>query len=172
MERIVNAFCGEYAVTSDGMVLSNKTNRFLVQGDNGHGYRTVCICINGKPKSFYVHRLVAELFLPNPNRLPEVNHKDENPSNNDVSNLEWCTSKYNKNYGNRAINFGISRGRPVVCIETGERYFSCGEAERKTGIHRGSIHACCTGYRNTKTAGGHHWSFAPDVREVKSDWNG
>ena len=135
-------------------------------------YRTVCICINGKPKSFYVHRLVAELFLPNPNRLPEVNHKDENPSNNDVSNLEWCTSKYNKNYGHRAINFGISRGRPVVCIETGERYFSCGEAERKTGIHRGSIHACCTGYRNTKTAGGHHWSFAPDVREVKSDWNG
>lgn len=51
-------------------------------------------------KTYLVHRLVALTFIPNPNNLPIINHKDENPSNNEINNLEWCTSKYNSNYGN------------------------------------------------------------------------
>lgn len=64
-------------------------------------YLYITLSQNKKRKTFRVHRLVAEAFIPNPNNLPQVNHKDENPSNNCVSNLEWCDARYNSNYGTR-----------------------------------------------------------------------
>lgn len=66
-----------------------------------NGYMQVHLCKCGDMKQPLVHRLVADAFIPNPENLPQVNHKDENPSNNEVSNLEWCTSEYNINYGTR-----------------------------------------------------------------------
>ena len=63
------------------------------------GYLRVNLWKNNSMKSTSVHRLVAEAFIPNPRNLPEVNHKDENPINNNALNLEWCDSRYNKNYG-------------------------------------------------------------------------
>lgn len=66
---------------------------------NNRGYQAIPLCKDGKYKTFLVHRLVAETFIPNPDNLPEVNHKDENKENNYVDNLEWCTRKYNMNYG-------------------------------------------------------------------------
>ena len=65
------------------------------------GYLLVNLCKNGKVKSFLVHRLVAEAFIDNTDNLPQVNHKDENPLNNVVSNLEWCSYSYNNSYGTR-----------------------------------------------------------------------
>ena len=64
-------------------------------------YLHVNLCVNGKCKKYSIHQLVAKAFIPNPNNLPLVNHKDENPSNNFVDNLEWCDAKYNINYGTR-----------------------------------------------------------------------
>ena len=157
MKFILN---GDYAVTIDGDVISIKSNKSLRSHDNGHGYKTVCLCIDGKPKHYYVHRLVASAFVENPNDYPEVNHIDEDRGNNRAENLEWCTSKYNKNYGRRAERFGRRRGRPVVCLETGQVFYSSGDAGRNMGIRREDIHACCTGYRNTHSAGGYHWAFA------------
>ena len=157
MKFILN---GDYAVTIDGDVISIKSNKSLRSHDNGHGYKTVCLCIDGKPKHYYVHRLVASAFVDNPNDYPEVNHIDEDRGNNRAENLEWCTSKYNKNYGRRAERFGRRRGRPVVCLETGQVFYSSGDAGRNMGIRREDIHACCTGYRNTHSAGGYHWAFA------------
>lgn len=157
MKFILN---GDYAVTIDGDVISIKSNKSLRSHDNGHGYKTVCLCIDGKPKTYYVHRLVASAFVENPNDYPEVNHIDEDRGNNRAENLEWCTSKYNKNYGRRAERFGRRRGRPVVCLETGQVFYSSGDAGRNMGIRREDIHACCTGYRNTHSAGGYHWAFA------------
>ena len=157
MKLILN---GDYAVTIDGDVISIKSNKSLRSHDNGHGYKTVCLCIDWKPKTYYVHRLVASAFVENPNDYPEVNHIDEDRGNNRAENLEWCTSKYNKNYGRRAERFGRRRGRPVVCLETGQVFYSSGDAGRNMGIRREDIHACCTGYRNTHSAGGYHWAFA------------
>ena len=67
-------------------------------------YRKVVLWSGGKYKNCLVHRLVAEAFIPNPDNLPQVNHLDENKYNNRADNLEWCTAKYNMNYGNRPLN--------------------------------------------------------------------
>ena len=65
--------------------------KILKPGKNIKGYLFVVLCKNGKTKQILVHRLVCKAFLPNPDNLPEVNHKDENPLNNNVENLEFCT---------------------------------------------------------------------------------
>ena len=68
---------------------------------NSNGYQNVVLCKNGKTKTFTMHRLVAIAFLYNSDNLPEVNHKDEDKTNNCVDNLEWCDRVYNNNYGTR-----------------------------------------------------------------------
>ena len=73
---------------------------------------------NHKRNTKRVNRIVALTWLPNPNNLPQVHHIDENKLNNKTSNLEWCTSHYNKNYGTRNQKCMITRGTPVKCIET------------------------------------------------------
>lgn len=65
------------------------------------GYYRVTLSKNNKSKNYLLHRLVAQVFIPNPNNLPQVNHKDENKLNNNVNNLEWCTRSYNCRYGTR-----------------------------------------------------------------------
>ena len=78
-----------------GKVLSPAKDRY--------GYLYVVLSCNGKHKTITVHRLVAQAFIPNPDDLPIINHKDEDKLNNCVENLEWCTAKYNMNYGTRNI---------------------------------------------------------------------
>ena len=68
--------------------------------DGGNYYFVIGLHKDGKRKYKAIHRLVAETFIPNPNNYPVVNHKDENKLNNRIDNLEWCTHKYNSNYGN------------------------------------------------------------------------
>ena len=87
-----------YKINNYGKVLSLRSNKILKPNNNGIGYFIIQLCKNGKRKNYLIHRLVAEHFLDNPNNLPEVNHKDEDKSNNFVNNLEWCKHKYNMNY--------------------------------------------------------------------------
>lgn len=87
-----------YSVDCLGNVFNNKTGRKLKQMIK-KGYCAVYLYNENGRKFFLVHRLVAEAFIPNPNNYPEINHRDENSLNNNVDNLEWCTSKYNSNYG-------------------------------------------------------------------------
>ena len=90
---------------SDGRTRKH-VGQIISSVDNGHGYKFVYLWRENKSKRFYVHRLVAEAFIPNPDKKQFVNHKDEDKSNNSVSNLEWCTSSENVNYGT-----AISRSR-------------------------------------------------------------
>lgn len=102
---------GLYQVSTTGRIKAlermRKNKRFrkeyiLKNHDYENGYKKITLCDNSmKTKRFFVHRLVAMTFIENPNHLPIVNHKDENPSNNNVDNLEWCTYQYNVTYGNR-----------------------------------------------------------------------
>lgn len=87
-----------YEVSNYGRVRNKKTKRFLTQHDNGKGYLFVSLWRNNKGKREYVHRLVALAFIPNPDKKPTVNHKDEDKQNNYVENLEWMTYKENNNY--------------------------------------------------------------------------
>lgn len=130
------------------------------------GYLTVTLYKNKKDDIYYIHRLVAETFLKNPDNLPVINHKDENKTNNCVDNLEWCTDEYNLNYGTR--NKSISKAminnplqsKCVLCIETGIIYPSMQEVERLLKIHNSHICDCCKGRR--KTAGGYHWEYVEE----------
>ena len=79
-----------YLVNEDGIIKNSKTNRILKQS-NKSGYKIVCLSINNKSKTHYVHRLVAKTFIPNTNDKLQVNHIDGNKSNNKLENLEWCT---------------------------------------------------------------------------------
>lgn len=90
---------GMYAVTEEGHIWSYKRNKILKGVINSAGYPTVKLCKEGTEKTFYIHRLVAIALIPNPENYPQINHKDEDRLNHHPSNLEWCDSKYNNNYG-------------------------------------------------------------------------
>lgn len=104
---------GLYEVSNKGNVRNVRRNTLLKLSKNRYGYIQVYLYKNGIRKGFRVHRLVAEAFLSNPDNLPQVNHKDEDKTNNNVDNLEWCDQKYNVNYGHRtenAINTRVKNG--------------------------------------------------------------
>lgn len=90
--------------------------------------------------------------------LPMVNHKDENRENNEVNNLEWCTEKYNTNYGNARVKQAKAVSKAVVCIETGEVFSSQKEAGQINGVAHQHICDCCKGKK--QTCGGYHWRYA------------
>lgn len=88
----------------------------LKQTTHSAGYKVVGLTKDGTTKGTYVHRIVAEAFIPNPDNLPMVNHKDEDKSNNFVDNLEWCTAAYNSTYGS-AIERSSEKKRGVPLSE-------------------------------------------------------
>lgn len=166
----------EYLIYSDGRVFSKHSNKFLNPNANKRGYLSVELWSDGRRKRELIHRLVAKAFIANPHGFPQVNHKDECPANNNVENLEWCTAKYNMNYGDgaktrhlridytkpcyreNAIKNGKKVSIPVAMIDNGTeimRFESAKEASRITGItHSGILRAM-----NNKraTAGGYVW---------------
>ena len=92
-------------------------------GRKDSNYKIVGLTRHGVTKQFLVHRLVGEAFIPNPSNLPCINHKDEDASNNDVHNLEWCTYKYNANYGTRKARIGAkNKGKPGLFGEFNPNY--------------------------------------------------
>lgn len=129
--------------------------------------------VNGKQVNLQVHRIVAICFLPNPDNLPEVNHKDNDPTKNAVSNLEWCTRKYNeaykKNFGTtQAEVLGRVLGRPVIAInpETSEAFWfkSQREAERELGVDNSSISKVVKGKQNRACG---YWFCRSDENAVE-----
>ena len=94
---------GLYEVSNKGNVRNVRRNKLLRLSKTNNRYIRVSLCKNGIKTGLTVHRLVAEAFIENPDNLPEVNHKDEDKTNNRVENLEWCDHKYNMNYGTRNI---------------------------------------------------------------------
>ena len=128
-----------------------------------NGYLMFNASMGNTTKHFLIHRLVAQYFIPNPNGYPEVNHKDENPQNNHVNNLEWCTPKYNCNYGTRnqrCMEKVIKKAVRQLTLN-GEfiaEYPMINEAMRVTGVNSSQIIRVCKG--QNVIAGGYKWEYA------------
>lgn len=132
---------GLYKIDTDGRIWRNDVR--LKSRISTRGYWSVTLCKNAKPKNFHIHRLLAINFIPNPNNLPQVNHKDGDRLNNDIENLEWITHKDN-------IRHYIKRGRKptktwglLLCKRTGIFYESLNQAFIARGngkrIHHNSV---------------------------------
>ena len=99
--KAIPGYEGLYEVSNKGNVRNVRRNTLLRLTKTNKGYIQVGLSKNGILTVLKVHRLVAQAFLPNPDNLPMINHKDEDKTNNRVENLEWCTAKYNNTYGTR-----------------------------------------------------------------------
>lgn len=146
----VKGYEGLYEISNFGRVKSLKfgKEKILKSYKNKGGYLFVILCINGKCKAFKVHRLVAEAFLPNPEGFEQVNHKNEVKTNNCVENLEWCTPKYNSNYGSRNEKVAAALSKAVEAskyedFRTIELRFSSTMEAGRNGYHQGNVAACC-----------------------------
>lgn len=150
----VSGFIG-YKVSNFGNVKS--PNKVLGQHKNGRGYYRVWLPDN---KLHFVHRLVAEAFVDNPNGYPIINHKDEDKTNNRADNLEWCSHKYNSNYGDTPHRCSEKSRKPVIQIlPNGEtiRWESLRAIERELGFGHNNISRACKGYH--RKAYGYEWRF-------------
>lgn len=174
---------GRYKNNPQGMRTYWVEERILRPQTNIHGYIYYCLKKDGDRKNHTGHRLVASAFLPNPDNLPLINHKDESRNNNHVDNLEWCTHQYNTNYGNsqqRKVS-SVDWAKFVANFPWGERakkqykkitqmtkdgnfvrsWESQKSAGESLGIPSGNICRCCKG--ELKTAGGFVWKYAEEV---------
>lgn len=155
---------GLYEVSNQGNIKNIRTGKIRKPSDNGNGYLQIML----NKKHFYIHRLVAETFLPNPDNLPQVNHKIEGDKgkkinivylnedgsvNKEKSTIEWCDGKYNHNYG--TINERISKAntngkcsKPILQFSKAGEFIrefpSIKEACRITGFFHQNIQACCS----------------------------
>ena len=164
----IKGYEGLYQISDQGNVKrlagspKCKVDRILKKSISSNGYLSVILYKDGKSKTYRIHRLVLENFSPceNMEKL-EVNHLDEDITNNTINNLQWCTHQDNLNYGNRAKKYSKSRGHKVQCIETGKVYDSMREAERDTGCAHTHISECVRGIATH--CNGYHWQYAPGV---------
>lgn len=177
--RPVKGYEGLYEVSNKGRIRSldriaifkdGRSRKYYgkvleIKTVNNSGYLTVGLHNNGKQKTLLVHRVVAEAFIDNPNRYPEVNHIDQDKLNNRIENLEWCTHIKNVNHGDE-IERGAAKQRRnfrqldmdgnLIRVWSGFK-----KMERETGFQRKSVYDCCIGKRDSYK--GFRWEYEEAV---------
>ena len=174
--RDIPYYEGEYQVSNLGNVKSFKfgKEKILKPVKDTDNYLRVVLCKDRKQKSYLIHRLVAEVFIPKIEGKNNVDHIDSNRQNNIYTNLRWCTIAENNSFelarkhnsearkGGKNPMYGKNgklnhRSKSVLCIELNRIFGSTMEAQRELGIPQSNISACCNG--KYKSAGGYHWKF-------------
>ena len=150
----IKGYEGLYGITTEGEVYSYKSKKFLKPRTNRGGYLKVSLFKDRKEKTYYIHRLVAEAYIPNPENLPQINHKDENKTNNCLQNLEWCDAKYNSNYGTRNDKIKKSILQYNLNGEFVREWPSASDVSKEI---QSNIVACLKG--RYKTAYGYKWVY-------------
>lgn len=156
--RDIEVFEGKYMVSNTGKVKNLNYKRtgkekIMKAYPDKDGYLCTQLCKDGKVKNCRINRLVAQAFIPNPENLPQVNHKNEDKTDNRVENLEWCTNQYNVEYSNAKAVIAVNKVSGLIV-----EFPSAREAERQTGIDHSDIAKCCKG--KLKSAGGFYWIYA------------
>lgn len=180
----------DYEISNHGNVKSLKSGVIMKSRLTANGYLILNLSKNGNHYRFLVHRLVAIAFIPNPNNLPCVNHKDENKLNNHVDNLEWCDYKYNINYGTAIERRSEKRRGKKLSEETKEKLsslfrnrldmskqvvaineegeivmeFASTQESGRNGFDPSSVSKCCNG--KLKTHGGYHWYYKEEWLKI------
>ena len=179
MEKKIDGF-EDYTVSEAGVVTNIRTGHIKKPTSNhyGKGYLYVDLYESGRRGRFYVHRLVANAFISNPQNKPYINHIDGNPHNNSVENLEWCTPLENVEHASKVL--GAMKQYQIACkkkekavwqidYKTGEKikmFLSVRKAERETGINSSYISQICNG--KFKQCFGYSWCFVEtDEKEGK-----
>lgn len=158
-----------FDVTCDGEIYSKRTGKKMAYQVDKDGYKRFRFYTKGKSFKIFVHRLVALLYIENPNNFPVINHKDGNKQNNNKDNLEWCTVKYNTLHAQKLglrTHKHLCKKVKQIDIDTGEVvaiYNSIIEASNKNGISRQCIGQVCLG--RGKSAGGFKWETCNDYPE-------
>lgn len=156
--------CTGYYISRSGTVISVRQNqaRIMKISLNYNGYFRVQLSIGNHRKKMYIHRLVAQAFIPNPNNYPMINHMNEIKTDNYVNNLEWCTAKHNVNYGGRAIRFSAKISKPVFKMKgnTILSLYSSATETKRDGYISSLVSACAIGKR--KHHKGYQWIFVSD----------
>lgn len=173
--KAIKGYEGIYEVSNLGRIKTlsryirnRKMPEKIKKLDKGkYGYLRVELSNNKINKKYLVHRLVAETFIPNPNNLPCINHKDENKSNNIVNNLEWCDYLYNNLYNDKHKKNWVKvkqldKNHNIINI-----FESVTEASKITNILQCKISNCLN--NRQKTAGGYHWEYYELDKEEKKD---
>lgn len=174
----IEGFEGLYQVSNMGRVRSlDRKDRMgrpvkgvlMKQRKTSNGYLLVTLRHNGKRADRLAHRLVAMALLSNPDNLPQINHKNEDKTNNMVSNLEWCDSKYNANYGSRnervAKHVAKAREKPICAITSfGHRYYfgSIKKAAALLGLDGSDVSKCLNGKVKHHHGFSFEWASDPD----------
>lgn len=159
---------GLYQISNLGRVKTNKTQLIKKNSIDKYGYYIIGLWIKGERKTFKVHRLVAQAFIPNPENKPTVNHKDGNKLNNNVENLEWATNQEQLIHSNRVLGKKgvisekcrekqLEKQRRKIIRSDGKIYNSIEEAHKDIGVSYSNIWKCCKGKR--QHAGGYSWEY-------------
>lgn len=177
MEKTIKDFVN-YTISDNGIVRNKKTNTVKkgTSNNTGNGYLYVDLYRNNKKTRKYIHRLVAESFIPNNDNKPMVNHKDGDTKNNQVSNLEWVTAKENVEHASKVLNrlsaYKIATNNKKKKIKqidmiTGKIikiFNSISEASRETGIPLSNI-VCVLKGRQNRTKD-YKWCYCEELEEV------
>lgn len=162
--RVIEGTNGKYSVSNKGNVFNNESKKLLKQSFYENGYLSVNLYLNGKQHKKRVHRIVAETFIGKAPIEMQVNHKDENKINNSVENLEWVTSKENKNYGTRNKRISEKLSIPVCQYTIDGQYIRTFDSAIQAdtllgGKGKGSdIIKVCKGKRRTYK--GYKWIYS------------
>ena len=155
----IEGYEGKYEVSNLGNI-KNSRNKLLKPFKTGNDYFKVGLSYNNKNKQHFIHRLVAQTFLDNPDNLPQVTHKDENTQNNCIDNLEWCDHSYNQNYGSRNYKVQEKLGIKVNQYDLRGNFIKTFNSitEAQKNCKTTNICRCLKG--EFKQTGGYVWKYA------------
>lgn len=180
----IPGYSGFYQVSNFGRIkglsriVKNKDSQKVIESkiknpqlNKINGRLIISLSKDGIKRTYFIHRLVAMAFIPNPDNLPQINHKDENPKNNNADNLEWCTAYYNVHYGNCIRKRAKLKSKAIYQIDRIKhkiinRFDSLTQAQKITGIDKRLISKVICG--KNQTAGGYIWELVISEDKFKS----